>query len=95
MLYCLWTQIAVILIKVLSFMFTEFPAALQFIVSLMIAGCRELDKRARSKLVTKMMGEQNESASILVSINSGSAFHSLLQFDLSGQNIRPYGARLQ
>ena len=84
MLYCLWTQIAVILIEVLSFMFTEFPAALQFIVPLMIAGCRELDKRARSKLVTKMMGEQNESASILVAINSGSAFSFFIAIRLVG-----------
>ena len=84
MLYCLWTQITIILKEVLLFMFTEFPAALQFIVPLMIAGCRELDKRARSKLVTKMMGEQNESASILVAINSGSAFSFFIAINLVG-----------
>ena len=56
MIYFLWQQVANIQKEVLSNLFKVFPAGWQFFVPFLVAGAREIDKRIRSKLVTKIMG---------------------------------------
>ena len=75
MLYFPWIIIILIQNELLSLFFSHSPAAFQFLMPFMVAGCRELDKRVRSKIVTKMMVKQDESAIawLVIAVNSNYA----------------------
>ena len=76
MLYIFWTYVIVTQYEILSYLFANSPAALQFIVPFIVSARREFDKRVRSKLVNKIMGQQDESAAVLLTatVNSTNAF---------------------
>ena len=66
---------------ILLYIFNNSPSGFQFLVSFILAGCRELDKRLHSKLVIKMLDipkesldVQNESASALILIDVSSKY---------------------
>ena len=84
MIYILWLLPTVVLREILSYLFAESPADLQFLVPFMVAGCRELDKRIRSKLVTKMMGVQDEPASALIAIYISTIYSTFIAIRLVG-----------
>ena len=60
--------LTIILNEVMSILFINLPPYLQFLISFMMVACREFDLRVRSKLVDKMMGNQNEAATALLEI---------------------------
>ena len=60
MLYQLWNILMVILNEILSYVFKNLPTEVQFLVAFLIAGCREFDLRVRAKIITNMMGEEDE-----------------------------------
>ena len=74
--YYFWGIVLMIPLEVLSYLYFNPPANLQFLVPFMIAACREFDLHIRSKLVDKMMGEEDEAAAALidVTVNSTWAF---------------------
>ena len=74
--YFLWFVVTLSLVEVLSYLFFNLPANMQFLVPFMIAACREVDSRIRSKIVEKMMGELGEPAYALldVTVNGQYAF---------------------
>ena len=67
-IYFLWNIIVNVAREGLSYLFYNFPTKLQFIAPFFVAGFREFDKRITSKIVNKMMGQQDEPATALVSI---------------------------
>lgn len=73
-LFYLWQQLSIILREILSFLFANPPFGAQFLVPLMVAAARELDKRIKSKLVRKMMWVQDEAASVLIALNVSTRF---------------------
>ena len=85
--YFVWQQLANIQKEVLSNLFKIFPAGWQFFVPFLVAGARELDKRVRSKLVTKMMGVQDEPAIVLVTIIISTAYSLFIAIRLVGAEL--------
>ena len=84
MLFPTWVTMSVILREILSYLFDSFPPSFQFLVPFLVAGCREFDKRLLSKLVTKMMGAQDEAATTLVTILMSSSYSFLIAVRLVG-----------
>ena len=84
MLFPPWLLMSVILREILSNLFVSFPDTIQFLVPFLVAGCREFDKRLLSKLVTKMIGAQEEAATALVTIIIGSSYSFLIAVRLVG-----------
>ena len=82
--YFVWQQMANIQKEVLSNLFKVFPAGWQFLVPFLVAGAREIDKRVRSKLVTKIMGVQDEPAIALVTIIVSTAYSFFIAIRLVG-----------
>ena len=70
MVYVLWSIIINILKEMLAFLFSNVPINFQFLVTFLVAACREFDKRVRSKMVDNMMGQQDEPARALISITT-------------------------
>ena len=65
-LYFLCTVVVAFLREVLAMLFFFPPEGFQFLVSFIIAGCRDLDKRVRTKVVTKITGIQDEASTVLL-----------------------------
>ena len=84
MLYYLWFQITIILRECLSYLYANVQVEFQFLVPFMVAGCRDLDKRVLSKLVTKMMGVQDEAATALVVTAVASGYSFFMSIRLVG-----------
>ena len=84
MIYMLWQQLANIQKEVLSNLFKVFPAGWQFFVPFLVAGAREMDKRVKSKLVTKIMGVQDEPAIVLVTIIASTGYSFFIAIRLVG-----------
>ena len=73
--------------EVLSNLFTNIPSDFQFVVALIVAACRELDKRVRSKIVTKMMGKLDEPAAALLTIFISSFYGFFMAVRLTGSTL--------
>ena len=58
--------------ELLAHLFLNPPAGLQFLWPFIMATCREIDARIRSKLIDKIMGDQDEPAAALndISVNT-------------------------
>ena len=84
MVYFLWLQIGHILREILSYLFANVPIGIQFLVPFIIAGCRELEKRGRSKLVTRMVGSHDEAAKALVSVFVNTTYSFFIAVRLVG-----------
>ena len=84
MLYFPWFTMSMILREILSHLFYNFPDTFQFLVPFLVAGCREFDKLLLSKLVTKMMGAQDEAATTLVAILINSSYSFFIAVRLVG-----------
>ena len=67
-LYFLWSLIIMIQNEILAFLFTNLPSEWQWIMAFLIPSLRELDKSIRSKMVTKMAGNKDEKARVLLGI---------------------------
>ena len=87
MKYYLWIQITLVQKELLSYLFANFPLGYQFFVVFMVAGCRELDKRVRAKLVTKMMGVLDESAVALLGVLVSSDYSFFMAIRLVGAEV--------
>ena len=72
--YIVWLQVAVFLREILSYFFAKAPADIQFLVPIMVAGAREFDKRIQLRLITKMMGKQDEPGTVLMAIHVGASY---------------------
>ena len=84
MLYFVWNTLSTIVREGLTNIFTNIPSGLQFLIAFMVAGCREIDKRVRSKLVTEMTEKQDEHASALLAINVNSSWALYIAIRLVG-----------
>ena len=60
MAYFVWFVIMVFQNEVLSFLFVNSYAELQFLVVFLLAACQKFDTKLRSKLIHKIMGNENE-----------------------------------
>ena len=72
--HIIWNPVTLFLKEALNYFFIAFPVYLQFFVPFLIAGCREVDKRVRSKMISKMMGTLDEAASVLITMNTISGY---------------------
>ena len=72
----LWIALMVLLNRVLMYFWHIFPVGYQFFAAFILIGFREVDKRVQSKLVTMIMGIQDEAGAVLLSsgVNSRWAF---------------------
>ena len=84
MLICVWVEMMAILNEFLALLFVKSPVGLQFLVPLMVAGCRELYKILQLKTVTKMMVEIDEAASALIAINTSTHFSFFISMRMVG-----------
>ena len=92
MVYRLWLFLMIFQNEVLSYLFLNPPAGLQFLVPFIMVACREFDLKIRSKLVNKMAGESDESATALLDITVHVLYGSLIDSDLikmSSQTFPP------
>ena len=87
MLFYLWIQISIILRELLSFLFGNPPFGLQFMVPLIVAGTRELDKRIQSKMVTNMKGIQDEAAMALTATTISTQYSFMIAVRLVGAEL--------
>ena len=85
--YFFWNMTMISQNEVLSNLFTNIPSDFQFVVALIVAACRELDKRVRSKIVTKMMGKQDEPAAALLTIFISSFYGFFMAVRLTGSTL--------
>ena len=69
---------SIILREILSYLFRNFHSHLQFMLPFIVALVRELDKRITAKLVTKIMKEQDNPATVLTAILVCSRFSFLV-----------------
>lgn len=74
MIYVLWDAITIFQNEILSYLFFNLPDHFQFFVAFLVSGCRELDKRVRTKLVGNMMMERDELATALIAITVNSCY---------------------
>ena len=74
MFFSVWVQAVNIQKEILSYLFANAPFGFQFLVPFLVAGCRELDKHVKSKLMNKMNGSQDESAKVLVAVQVSCQF---------------------
>ena len=70
--------------EVLSYLFANAPIELQFIVPLLVAVCQKSDMNVRVKLITKMMGEQDGPAMILLTTNVSVLYAGFITVRLVG-----------
>ena len=82
--YLLWCFLLAGQNEVLSYVFANLPEPFQFLVAFMIAACRELDKKARIQLVTKVMGTLDEPGSVLLSIITSVFYGSFVASRIAG-----------
>ena len=73
--------------EVLSYLFANVPVGYQFFVAFLVAGCRKLDHLMRSKIVTKMMGVQDDAAIALLTITISSSYSLFIAIRLVGQEF--------
>ena len=73
--------------EILAILFFIPPGGYQFLVPFIIAGCRELDKRLRSKVVTKITGMQDEAASVLLAVAINCEWSFFIAVRLVGAEI--------
>ena len=83
-LYPLWLTMSIILREILSYLFDNLSDTFQFLVPFLVAGYREFDKRLLSKLVSKMIGVQQEAATALVAIIISSNYSFFIAVRLVG-----------
>ena len=84
MLLTAWGVMSVFLKEFLLALFVKAPTGLQFLVPFIVAGCRELYKRIFSKIVTKMMGAKDETASVLIAMNTSAHFSFFISIRVVG-----------
>ena len=85
--YLFWCLVPIIQNEILSSLFTNVPVNIQFIVPFMLAACREFDKRMRSKLVKRMMGQLDDSATALLGITISTTYSFFVAIRLAGATI--------
>ena len=66
--YFLWIQPSIMIREVLASLYVDPPGGFQFLIPFMVVGCREVDSRVRSIMVTKMAGEKDEDAISLLTV---------------------------
>ena len=85
--FVVWVQLKFIETEILSNLFIKTSNGYQFLVPLVVASSREIDKRVKSKMVTKMMGVQDEPAAALVAINVSTIYSFLIAVRLVGAEL--------
>ena len=79
-----WLTTTIAQNQFLIFLFGNFPAGFQFPVAFVFAAFRELDKQVHSRLVKRMMGNQDEPAAALLTINVSSRWSLFITIRLVG-----------
>ena len=87
MFYQLWIATTIIQNQVLMYFWRKLPVGFQFPIAFLIAGFRDLDMRVQSKLVTKMVGNQDESATALLSISVNARWAFFISIRLVGAEL--------
>ena len=85
--YFVWFLVTISLVEVASYLFFNLPANMQLLVPFLIAACREVDSRIRSKIVEKMMGEIDEPASALVDVTVNGVYAYFITVRLADAEI--------
>ena len=83
MIYFLWTIVVIFQNEFLSFLFLNPPGGYQFLVPFVIAACREVDLRIRSKIVKKMTGDEDVSSAALLDIAVNVTYASFVAIRLA------------
>ena len=84
MMFLAWIATIIVQNQVLIFLFANFPAGFQFPVAFVFAAFRQIDKQVQSRLVTRMMGNQDEPAAALLTINVSSRWSFFIAIRLVG-----------
>ena len=85
--YYFWVIVIVIQLKMLSYLYSNPPANLQILLPFILAACRELDLQIRSKLVNKMMGDEDEAAVALIDTTVNSTFAFFIAIRLANAKM--------
>ena len=83
-LYLSWIGTSIIQSQILIYLWQILPDGFQFPIAFLVAGFRELDQRVQSKLVTRMVGIQDEPAMALQSITVSSRWSFFIAIRLVG-----------
>ena len=83
-LYLSWIGTTIIQSQILIYLWQKLPDGFQFPIAFLVAGFRELDQRVQSKLVTRMVGIQDEPAMALQSITVSSRWSFFIAIRLVG-----------
>ena len=86
-IYYLWLLVTLVLKEILSILYTDFLGGFQFLSAFIVAGIRELDRKVRSKQVTRMMGVQDDEGAALLTTCIGAEWASFIAIRLVGANF--------
>ena len=87
MRYFLWFLLMVVQNEVLSLLFVNAPSGFQFLVIILLMGCHKFDWKIRSKLIGKMMGQVDETALVLLSVNVDVLYSIFIAVRLVGAEL--------
>ena len=71
----------------LSLLFVNVPGTFQVVVIMLVIGCQKFDMKFRSQLIRKMMGQQDETAMVLLSVNVGVLYSIFISVRLVGAEL--------
>ena len=87
MKYFSWFLVMVVQNESLSLLFVNVPGTLQVVVIMLVIGCQKFDMKFRSQLISKMMGQQDETAMVLLSVNVGVLYSIFISVRLVGAEL--------
>ena len=73
--------------EALSLLFASVPASFQILIIMLVVGCQKFDMKFRSKLINKMMGQQDEAGMVLLSVNVGVLYSIFISVRLVGAEL--------
>ena len=84
MVYFAWFVTMIAQNEILSYLFHNISSDWQFLVPFLIAACREFDQYMRSRMINKMMGGMDESATALLTITVNTMYGIFVAVRLAG-----------
>ena len=82
--YFTWFILMIAQNEVLSILFAHAPSGFQFLVVFLLAACQKFDTKIRNKMIIKMMGETNEEAMAILTIDINVLYSSFIAVRLTG-----------
>lgn len=94
MKYFSWFLVMVVQNDSLSLLFVNVPCSFQVVVIMLVIGCQKFDMKFQlprqnncEKLISKMMGQNNETAMVLPSVNVGVLYSIFISVRLVGAEL--------